>query len=61
MLLCSIEHFSLVIFHYFGLLLQTGNGKVSLTNRTEQKMVQTQITQYEASNPVSTMSQMILH
>lgn len=34
MLLHSTEHFSLVIFHYFGLLLQTGNGKASLTNRT---------------------------
>lgn len=33
-LLHSTDHFSLDIFHYFGLLLQTGNGKASLTNRT---------------------------
>jgi len=33
-LLHSAELFSLVIFRYFGLLLQTGNGKASLTNRS---------------------------
>jgi len=45
----------------FDLLLKTGNGKVFLTKRTKQGIVQTQIMQYEVSNPVSTMSQMILY